>query len=102
MSSRQDQMSQHSHILSNNRSKKNLGMGGPSNNQNHGNMQMHSPSHMVGGYNLPQGQDPKLKNYYDMLEKNRQKSIEKYQNDLTKIYLVSQNNNQVNQSPMSD
>lgn len=79
-----------------------MGMGGPSNNQNHGNMQMHSPSHMVGGYNLPQGQDPKLKNYYDMLEKNRQKSIEKYQNDLTKIYLVSQNNNQVNQSPMSD
>ena len=51
-------------------------MGGPSNNQN--GMQMHSPSHMVGGYNLPQGQDPKLKNYYDMLEKNRQKSIEKY------------------------
>lgn len=70
-------MSQHSHILSNNRSKKNL-MGGPSNNQNHGSMQMHSPSHIVGGYNLPQGQDPKLKNYYDMLEKNRQKSIEKY------------------------
>ena len=48
------------------------------NHAHHGSMQMHSPSHIVGGYNLPQGQDPKLKNYYDMLEKNRQKSIEKY------------------------
>ena len=55
----------------------------------------------MGGYQVPPGQDPKLKNYYDMLEKNRQKSIEKYQNDLTKIYMVSQSN-QAAQGPMSD
>ena len=68
-------------MLQNNRSKKNLAQG-----------MQNSPAHLASGYSLPQGQDPKLKNYYDMLEKNRQKSIEKYQNDLTKIYLVSQNN----------
>lgn len=50
----------------NNRSKKSLhAQGGGS-------------SQVLGGYQVPPGQDPKLKNYYDMLEKNRQKSIEKY------------------------
>lgn len=75
--------------LGGNRSKKSLhGQGG-------------SNSQVLGGYQVPPGQDPKLKNYYDMLEKNRQKSIEKYQNDLTKIYMVSQSN-QAAQGPMSD
>lgn len=62
--------------MGNNRSKKSL----------HG---QGSNSQVLGGYQVPPGGDPKLKNYYDMLEKNRQKSIEKYQNDLTKIYMVS-------------
>ena len=47
-----------SHQLTSNRSKKSL----------HG----ISPQH--GGY----GQDAQLKKYYDMIEKNRQKSLEKF------------------------
>jgi hypothetical protein len=38
-----------------------------------------------------QGQDPKLKNYYEAYEKNRLKSLDKYQSDLTKIYMVNPN-----------
>lgn len=32
------------------------------------------------------GQEGKLKNYYDMLEKNRQKSM--FQNDVSKVYMM--------------
>jgi|LakMenEpi03Aug12_release.lakeMendotaPanAssembly.Ray.scaffolds.fasta_scaffold1824602_1 hypothetical protein len=38
-------------------------------------------------------QDPKLKNYYEAYEKNRLKSLDKYQSDLTKIYMVNPNMN---------
>jgi hypothetical protein len=62
------------HHLAQNRSKKSLGYG-YSNGSGH-----------VGVYG---GQDGSLKirNYYDMLEKNRRN--EKMQNDLTKIYMVN-------------
>lgn len=33
---------------------------------------------------------------YNMIEKNRVKSIEKFQNDLTKIYMVNPNGGQQN------
>ena len=64
-----------------NRSKKNLSL-------------VHGQSipNLQPGYNNMQvinsPQDGKIKNYYNMVEQNRHKSIEKMQNDLTKIYMV--------------
>jgi hypothetical protein len=65
-------------ILQSNRSKKNLSLV-------HGQQIINSPH---GNYNLQSSQDAKLKNYYDMLEKNRQKSLEKFQSDISKIYVM--------------
>jgi hypothetical protein len=39
----------------------------------------------------PPSQDGKVKNYYEMVEKNRQKGI--FQNDVSKVYMLSGGNN---------
>jgi hypothetical protein len=66
----------------NNRSKKNLNQI----HQNGYNYPPQPPHSNVGVYNPAEG-NLKIRNYYDMLEKNRRN--EKIQNDLTKIYMVN-------------
>mmetsp|Transcript_17865 Transcript_17865/g.30339 ORF Transcript_17865/g.30339 Transcript_17865/m.30339 type:complete len:172 (+) Transcript_17865:2465-2980(+) len=68
-----------SHPMINNRSKKNLNQMHPGGYQN---LQMQN-----GLYNQGNDGNLKVRNYYDMLEKNRRN--EKMQSDLTKIYMVN-------------
>jgi len=79
----------------NNRSKKSLNHVHGNSYGGHQNMQIHSQGNHNGVYNPNQEGGAKIKNYYELIEKNRRH--EKIQSDLTKIYMVNSVGNVVNQ-----
>ena len=88
-----EQLSQHSQILNNQRSKKNL-HGHAASYGGHGGhqqqiQQLQQPNYAIGGYNItpvaPDGGQNKKYQYQDMFDKSSMKGG----NDLTKIYMVN-------------